>query len=214
MAVCYTQILSKETRKILAGEYSAAGTPLKPDRTLLLELKQAVSVVPAAAGADDGKIYNSSMKRSNYAMYFKVKNGLLVCAIADKYATVKEISKYFDDLLREYTAQYADSSTAHYEFDDRIRRVSDDFNKHSKVARGVEELEDAHHMLVENLDTLINRGESINNLKDLADKVNLETREMSRKVSQIKRNAQIEQYKVYAVVALVLIFIFYIFFIK
>lgn len=144
--------------------------------------------------------------------YLQYKGELLLCCITDKRISSQDISKFFQEINSAYNNTFADNTTPHYEFDDKIKQISDDFNKNKKVSRGVEELESAHNILVENLDTLINRGENINNLKDLADKVSFETKEMSRKVGQIKRNAQMEKYKIYAVIAIVIFIIFYFFF--
>lgn len=208
MSIYYTQILNTDARKILSGGYSAAGSPLKSDTSLLKELKQTISSVPL----EDEKIFTLASKSGDCVFYFRMQNGLLACAITDKRTGSKEATVYLNDLLAQYRLQFGDAAVPHYEFDDNIRDISDGFNKKLKVSKGVEELEDAHSALVENLDTLINRGENINNLKDLADKVNFETREMSRKVNQIKRNAQIEKYKIYGVVALIIFIIIYFFF--
>jgi uncharacterized protein (UPF0218 family) len=205
MTVYYTQILNKDSRKILSGDYSPAGVPLKTNKTLLYELKDAMKTV----SYDSEKIYSYNSQSGNYVFYFQFKSSYLLASITDKKTGAKDISRYFESLIGEYMSKHTDSGVISYEFDDSIRKLSDDYNKKHKLNKGVEELENAHNILVENLDTLVNRGENINNLKSMADKVNFETREMSRRVNQIKRNAQIEKYKIYGVIAVVLIIILY-----
>lgn len=205
MAIYYTQILNKDTRRILSGDYSSSGVLLKSDKALLYELKDAVKAV----SYDDEKIYSYNSRSGHYAFYFQFRGPYLLGCIADKKIGAQDVSRYFESLASEHMSRYADSGAPSYEFDDTVRKMSDDYNKRYKLDRSVEELESAHGVLVENLDTLVNRGENINSLKSMADKVNFETREMSRRVSQIKRNAQIEKYKIYGVIALVLIVILY-----
>lgn len=207
MSIYYTQILSKGTRKILTGSFSAAGEPLKPNKGLLVEMKNAMASIPV----DEQKTYSVHSQSKLGIFYFKVAEDIILSSIADNRTTSRMISKYFDEMLKEYTRRYSNNGSTHYEFDDAIKSLTDTFNKKSSIIASVEELESTHTALVENLDTLINRGENINSLKDLADKVGIETREMSRKVSRMKLSAQIEQYKVYGVLigALVLLLILY-----
>lgn len=210
MVVYYSQILNKKNKKLLSGEYSSTGAALKENKTLLIELKQVLS----AAALNEDKIYTFTSKSGDYTFFFKTSEILILAAIADSRFSSKDCSKYFADLSKEFLSKYSDVSIVHYEFDDSIKKISDVFNRRSNFIKGAEELESAHGVLVENLDSLINRGESINNLKDLADKVNFETREMSKRVSQMKRNAQFEQYKIYGIIGVVLLVIIYLFFFR
>lgn len=206
MAIYYSQILNSENKKILTGTFSLAGNPLKSSNEILLELKNAISNLP-----DQIKIFNLHSTKKSYIFYFKITKKLIISTIVDIRTTDKLISNYFDKVENEYLSTYNEVTNPHYEFDDKLKLIMDTFNKKYNMLLGVEELENTHSALVENLDTLINRGENINLLKDLADKVNYETKEMSRKVSKMKLNAQIEQYKIYGaiVVAIILLLFFY-----
>lgn len=208
MAIYYTQILNKETKKILSGSFSVAGDPLKASKELLMEMKNAITSIPT----DKSKIYSVHSTNRISTFYFKVTDSIIVSSIADNRTTNKVISRYFDEVLKEYAQRYSDNSSTHYEFDDTVKGITDAFNKKCSVLASVEELESTHTALVENLDTLINRGESINSLKDLADKVSMETREMSRKVSRMKLNAQVEQYKIYGVLVVILVLLLFLYF--
>lgn len=205
MAVYYAQILHVDSKKILTGSYSIVGDVIASDKNILKELRQAIRTVPS----DVGKICSVSESSGKYTFYFRVMSSVLVCALVDNKTAAGDVEKFFNNILTAYFEKYSDHTATHYEFDDAIRLLANTCNKQSKVARSVEELEHAHNVLVENLDTLVNRGENINNLKNMADKVNLETREMSRKVSQIKRQAQIEKYKIYAIFFIVILIILY-----
>lgn len=203
MAIYYTQILNPQTKKILTGAFSLAGTPLKPRTDILVDLKNTVASLPS-------REKTFSLHAHDTLFYFRVSD-ILLCSITDTRTTATVIAKYFDEVEGAFTARH-DTTQCHYEFDDTIKALTDRFNKRCSVLLGVEELETTHSALVENLDTLINRGENINTLKDLAERVNFETREMSRKVSQMKLNAKIEQYKIYAGVILAVIILMYLYF--
>jgi len=206
MAIYYTQILNPQSKKILTGSFSLAGVPIKSNTEILVELKNAISSLPSHHG-----VFNLHSRNKTYLFYFKVASEIIVSSIVDSRTTDKLITRYFEEIEREFRLKHSDFGSTHYEFDDRIKHLTDAFNKRYNVLLGAEELENTHTALVENLDTLINRGENINALKDLADRMNFETKEMSRKVTQMKLNARIEQYKIYAVVigALLLLLYFY-----
>lgn len=204
MAIYYTQILNKESKKILTGSFSLAGEPLKPNKSILVDLKQNISSLPPSQ-----KIFRLHSQDKAYLYFYKIINGLLISSIGDNRTTDKLISKYFEEVEKSYT--YTDNNTTHYDFDDKLKAITDNFNKKYKMLLGVEELENTHTSLVENLDKVIKRGENINNLQDLAEKVNFQTREMSRKVNRMKLNARFEAYKIYAAIVaaiFILVFIF------
>ncbi|ELA41019.1 uncharacterized protein VICG_01978 [Vittaforma corneae ATCC 50505] len=207
MAIYYTQILNSDSKKILAGSFSLAGDPLKPNKDLLIELKNAISSLPS-----QHKVFSLHSTKKTYLFYFKVARDMIMSSIVDSRTTDKLITRYFGDVEKEYTSRYSELRSPHYEFDDKLKSITDSFNKKYNMLLGAEELENTHTALVENLDTLINRGENINILKDLAEKVNLETREMSRKVSQMKLNARIEQYKVYGAIAIAIFLLLLLYF--
>lgn len=209
MAIYYTQILNPENKKILTGSFSLTGTPLKNNTELLVELKNAISSLPVHQ-----KIFSLHSRKNAYLFYFKITGEMVLSSIVDSRTTDKLITKYFGEIERAYKTEHSDFKTTHYEFDDKIKGITDSFNKKYNVLLGVEELENTHTAMVENLDTLINRGENINVLKDLADKVNFETKAMSKKVSQMKLNARIEQYKIYVIVGVVLLILLYFYFRK
>ncbi|KAI5148246.1 hypothetical protein ENBRE01_0206 [Enteropsectra breve] len=208
MAVLYTQIIASTTKKILSGSYSAVGSAIDGDTLVLKELKSTVS----NASPSSSNIYEHCYGKSNLVIYVYSKDGLTAAMICDKPTNKAELITFMHEVMNEYKRDFKDTTSAHYEFDENIRKISDGFNRHSGIKKGARELEEAHGILVENLDTLINRGENINVLKSLADKVNLETREISRKVNAIKRNAQMDKYKIYVMIALVLLFVFYLIF--
>lgn len=204
MAIYYTQILSKESRKILTGSFSLAGEPLKASKDLLLHLKKSIATLPLIQ-----KIFSLHSQDKSSLYFYKISTNLIIATIADIRTTDRLISKYFDEIEKAYT--FSDFSTPHYEFDDKLKAITDNFNKKYKMLLGVEELENTHTSLVENLDKVINRGENINNLKDLAEKVNFETREMSRRVNRMKLNAKMDEYKIYAIALIAVIFLVIIF---
>lgn len=208
MAIYYTQILSKNSKKILTASFSLAGVPLKPEKTLLFELKTAVSELPNIQ-----KVYSLNTSNKNLKFYFIISDKLLVSVIADTRTTDRIIQKYFDEVLNEYNKKYNNEDT-HYDFDDSLKVIMDGFNKKYNILIGVEELENTHSTLVENLDSLIKRKENINNLDLLAQRVNMETREISKKVSNMKFNTKLDQYKVYGVLLMIIILFVYFFFIR
>ena len=211
MTLYYAQIVEKNSKKILTGSYSSNGLPLRENKKLLHELKDILAV----ATAENDRIFTRTSNDNNYTLSLLYKGSLGACLICDRRDKPQEQAGFVGDLLGEYTNTYSDSSSAsHYDFDETVKRICDEFNKKSRLSRGVEELESAHSILVENLDTLINRGENLNSLKNLADKVNFEAREMSRKVAQIRRNAMIEKYKMYVGVGVVLLVLFYFLFLR
>ncbi|KAI5176347.1 hypothetical protein PAEPH01_2279, partial [Pancytospora epiphaga] len=203
--------LNETSKKILSGSYSGIGKAAKSETSLLRDLRQALGTVPPSS---DEKVFRLAEARGKYVFYFQKKSGLLICGITDKRTSPEEINACFKKILVEYFNRFKDITETHYDFDDNICNIQDEFNKGSRLSKGVEELEEAHGVLVENLGTLVNRGENLSNLESLADKVNFETREMSRKVSQMKRRAQMEKYKIYALLAFVLMIILYIFFLR
>lgn len=207
MAIYYTQILNTNTKKILTGCFSLDGSPLKTDKNMLLELKNAINSLPSREN-----VFSLHPTNKNILFYFKVSKNITLASISDSRTTDKLIKRYFDDLEREFLQKYSNYSDIHYEFDDKIKSMTDSFNKKCNMLLVVEELENTHSGLVENLDTLINRGENINNLRDLAEKVNLETREMSKRVSKMKMNAKIEQYMIYIIIISVLIVLLFFYF--
>lgn len=211
MAVYYAQLLSQDTKKILSGAYSANGQPLKDNKAILFELRD---VVRNAPGSTDNRIYTAASKHGNYLLCLQHGEGFIVGIVADRRVGVERLDRLVRRIIGDFLYKYKGDADTHYEYDEDIRRICDEYNKGAKLNRGVEELEEAHGVLVENLDVLMKRGENINNLKDLADKVSFETREMSRRVSQIRRNAQLEKYKVYGVLAVCFIIILYFFFYK
>lgn len=204
MAIYYTQILNKESKKILTGSFSLAGEPLKAEKELLLNLKKSISDIPL-----NQKIFSLHSENKSRLYFYKIASQLMITTIADGRTTDKLIGKYFDEIEKAYT--FTDYNTPHYEFDDRLKTITDNFNKKYKMLLGVEELENTHTSLVENLDKVINRGENINNLKNLAEKVNFETREMSRRVNQMKRNAKFDEYKLYLIVGIAIFLLIFVF---
>jgi len=208
MAIYYTQILNKSTRKILTGSFSLAGNPLKGNKEQLLELKNVISKLPI----NEQKIFSVHSSNKSIIFFFQVSEDIIIATIADGRTSNKIIAKYFAEVSGPYFKGYTDHRSIHYEFDETIKSITDSFNKKYNVLVSVEELENTHSALVENLDTLIKRGENIDNLNKLSDKISMEAREMSRKVSRMKINAKIEQYKIYGVITLVLVFLMYLYF--
>lgn len=208
MAIYYTQILNKETKKILTGSFSLAGSPLKGNKDLLLEIKDCISKIPT----EEQKTFSLHSSNRNIIFYFQISKNTLLASISDSRTSNKIISKYFDEISKPYFKSYSDHSAIHYEFDKSIKNITDAFNKKYNVLVSVEELENTHGALVENLDTLIKRGENIDNLSKLSDQISMEAREMSKKVTRMKINARIEQYKIYAVIAMVILIILYLYF--
>ncbi|KAM0681781.1 hypothetical protein GINT2_000298 [Glugoides intestinalis] len=207
MAIYYTQILNSESKKILTGCFSLAGLPLKTDRTILIELKNAIANLPMQL-----KTFSLHTSKTSNLLYFKVTKKITLASIVDNRTTDKLISKYFEEVESVFASKYIDLDITHYDFDDKLKSLTDTFNKKYNVLLGVEELENTHVTLVESLDTLINRGESIKGLSDLAERVNFETKEMSRKVSQMKRNAKIEQYKIYMAIVVAVFLLLFLYF--
>lgn len=203
MAIYFTQILNKETKRILTGTFSLAGLPLKSNQEkVLVDLKQTIPSIPL-----DKKIFCLHSQDKVYLFFYKITNNTLIASICDNRTTDRLISKYFDEIEKAFVPK--DYNAVQYDFDDKLKTITDNFNKKSKMLLGVEELETTHTQLVENLDKVIKRGENINNLQDLAEKVNFQTREMSKKVQRMKLNAQYERYKIHAIIAIViLLFIF------
>lgn len=210
MATYYTQILNRNNKKILTGNYSMAGTPLKGDRDLLIQMKNVISKLPT----NEEKIFSVHASSKAGMFFFQIVNELIIASIADARTSNKIIAKYFDEILKAYLKNYKDSNTPHYEFDDSIKNITDAFNKKFNLLTSVEELENTHSALVENLDTLINRGENISNLKELANKISMETQEMSKKVNKIKLKAKMDQYKIYAMIIAAIFLIIYLFFLR
>lgn len=211
MAVYYSQILNKQYKKILTATFSLAGNPLIQEKSILVELKNVVSELP-----NNEKIYSfhSSNKLINF--YFIVTDKFIVSAIADARTTDKIIQKYFDEVIKEYERKYGPNklNTPHYDFDDTLKQIIDAFNKKYNILVSVEELENTHTTLVENLDSLIKRRENINSLDMLAQRVSMETKQISKKVSDIKFNAQMEQYKIYGGLLVIFLLFIYFFFIR
>jgi Synaptobrevin len=206
MAIFYTQILNRNTSKILAD--SGSSDYINKDESILKELKQITSTVPG----DNAKIYNFKSKNKKHTFYFKNYGSLILSAVSDGKTAERILSRFLDEIARLYKEKYGNEDTPHYDFECTIKKNMSTTNKRADLLEGAEQLEDAHNILVENLDTLINRGENINNLKDMADKVNFESKEMSRKVSKMKFDAKMEQYKIYGVVIATILVLLYFFF--
>jgi len=291
MTVLYTQILNKTTKRILSGEFSAMGNSIREDKALLSELKEIIKQIPSDVSNRDvnrdsvmnnrdnvnnrdsslsnqssnKQIYEILSKNKRNKIYFIIQGEMIYVTICDKQTKPENIQKYFSMIQGRYQKEYQDD-ISHYEFDNRIREMSDEMNRHEKgdskggknggssaynegtdrdnaynegtdrdsaynegtdrdrdrnrnnensrndPSHHHKELNEVHNVLVENLDALINRGENINNLRDMTDRLNLETKEMSRKVNQIKRNAKFEQYKIYGVIFLVFVVFIWLFF--
>ncbi|KAI4291488.1 hypothetical protein PAPHI01_0762 [Pancytospora philotis] len=207
MTIYYTQILNAESKKILAGDYSGVGQALKSDKSHLKELRKAIFSVPGTAS----KIFTASDSTGKYVFYFRIDGAVLLCAMADKRTAAAQIEEYFDAVAARYAAAYSEHSTTHYEFDDALRQMADEHNKKPMVSRSAEALDSAHRVLIENLDTIINRGENIDHLKNQAFKMHAGAQELFAKSAEAKRRAQIERYKVYAVFAAILVLILYFF---
>lgn len=173
-----------------------------------MELKQAVVALPAGA---DRKLYSVSTRNGRYMMYFETIAELLFGLITEKKGTGNDIPGFIDQLNEEYTKKYSEYNRPHYEFEDKLKSICNERNKESKIHGSINELESVHSVLVKNLDSLINRGENINNLSALADKVNFETKELSMRANQIKLREQMERYKVYGVIGLIVLFVLYLF---
>lgn len=207
MAIYYAQLLNKDSKKILSGSFSTNGLLLKNNNQLLHELRKMI----LSSSYAENKIYSANACSGKYVLYVHYSGLLILSCIADKQVALLKFSQFSKMLTDVYNENYKDQNIVHYEFDDKIKELLDMFNKSHQNNLCVEELENAHNIIVENLDSLINRGENINNLRDLAEKVSFETKEMSRKVGQIKRRNQLEKYKIYGVFVFILLVIMYIF---
>lgn len=208
MILYYTQISNRDTKKILCDAFSNHGFAIKDNKILFFELKDLINAPKTVFD----KIYSANSKSGNCMLYSKHTTNLIVSCISDKQSNLKNVAKYFDLIIKSYHESYKDFLNVHYEFETTLEKLSNDFNRNLRMSNGIEELESAHNILVENLDSLINRGENINNLKDLADKVSFETKEMSKKVGEIRKNMRYEKYKSYIIVAIVVAIIILIFY--
>lgn len=208
MIIYYTEIYDNQTGKTLCSAFSSKGLILEENKMIFLELKGLMS----RSNNLSNEIYSANSKTNNLAIYCKHKNRLAVGCVADKDANVDKISEYINSIIINYEKSYDDTLNVHYEYEVRLVKMSNEFNKAYRMSAGIEELESAHNILVENLDSLINRGENISNLKYLAEKVSLETKEMSKKVGDMKMKMRMEKYKTFGIVGIVLLIMIYFFY--
>lgn len=222
MAVLYTQLLNINNKKILTGNHSTNGAFIQEDVEVFTELKH---LVAKALHSDNistlqtNKTYSKTSENGRFVFYIgalaSFDSQLCVACIADTKTTTKTISVFLDRLfsaVQDGKIKIVNINVACYQNDTVVKQLSDEFNKQERVLSTNEILESTHTSLVENLDNLIYRGESINNLKDMAHNLRQETDFMSKKVRQMRNREKFEQYKSYAVIAVILLLLFYFFF--
>ncbi len=96
-------------------------------------------------------------------------------------------------------------------FDLTLKQITDAYNKNEKIIESNLELHGVDAKLREGLDTLINRGENLDQLRSMAENLNFETKAMSRKAKEIKRKELMDQYKIYLGIIILIIMIYILF---
>ncbi|OQS55133.1 hypothetical protein EHP00_276 [Ecytonucleospora hepatopenaei] len=224
MAILYTQFLNVNNKKLLSGSCSTQGVFLQEDYELLTELKGLTS---KALHPDNilmlqtNKTYQKVSENSKFVFFIGVlplfESSLCVACIADTRSTEKTIAIYFQrlvDNILNNTIRITNINVSCYGNDEKIRSITDSFNKEERTLNTNEILETTHAKLVENLDNLIYRGDNINKLKTMSESLKYETQFMSKRVSEMKRREQMKKYQTYAIGGFILFLIIYFMFLR
>lgn len=191
MTIFYTILRDSTTNKILGSSLSPQSPQIS--KSILKELKDLSS-------SNEITKTNSSIDNTYFYIVCIYKN-IIFSIIVDRYEEDQNVTKYIYDLY----AHVSKSSSNLY--DDIIREKSDEFNK-DKTLRIVDETK---NILADSLNLVVHRGENVDNLSRLVNKLHIETKQMHTSIKNMNFNTFVSKYgfKI-GVVVFLLILLYYI----
>ena len=189
MTIFYTILRDSTTNKILGSSLSPQSPQLT--KSILKELKDFPNTK---------KITKTESRINNtYFFVICVYKNIIFSVIVDRYEEDSNVTKYIYDLY----AYVSKSSSVLY--DDLIREKSDEYNK-DKTLRIVDETK---NILADSLNLVVHRGENVDNLSRLVNKLNIETKQMHTSIKNMKFNTFISKYGFKVGVAIILLILLY-----
>jgi hypothetical protein len=211
MTILYTQILKLPGTQILACAFSRHGGEAERDRKVLVELRNVIQGIPDKSA---NKLYDYECVDGKYVFYIKILNRLAYAVISDKATSHETASKYIDSVGDLFLKVYSENEPRAYSgFEATLKSASNEFNSKSSYMEADAELKKTRDVCVKSLNKILKRGEMIDKLADLADKLKAASHQLNRSSRNMYFESIMSQYSMYAAVV-VFIFIFLYFILK
>ncbi|KAK1350547.1 putative synaptobrevin [Hamiltosporidium tvaerminnensis] len=208
MAILYTQLLKPSDLQILACSFSVHGRVLSSEKKILLELRNIIQKMPDRV---QNVLYD--YKYGDIAIfYIYIINDVIYALITDKNDDAESVMKYINRIYSLFTKFCVERGSKPYtSFEEVLRAQSDIFNSKSDVFETEEELKMAKDVCIQSLDKVFKRGEKIDNLLNLADRLKVAAQSLQRNTRRMYYQNLLEQYSLYIVFALIILLVFYFF---
>ncbi|KAM0676466.1 hypothetical protein GVAV_000433 [Gurleya vavrai] len=203
MTIMYTQILTLPDYKIKACSYSLHGESIQSDMKILQELRTVIQGIPDKTSP---KVYDYTCTNNLHTFFIKILNQTVISIITDNHTSSELASKFL------FNIEEKTNDTDNFVLEPILKEESDKFNSQSDFIEADLELSKTRNVCVESLNKIVQRGEMIDKLGDLADRLREASHGLSRKSRSMYYNDLMQQYSVYAVIFAVLFVIFYFFF--
>ncbi|KAM0687135.1 Vesicle-associated membrane protein, partial [Conglomerata obtusa] len=172
MTIMYTQILNLPNYKIDACSFSLHGESLSSNNKILSELRNVIQGIPDKSLP---KIYDYNCSDDNHTFYLKISNDKAYSIITDRH-TSNELATKFLGVVEE---QYND--TDNIVIEPILKKEADRYNAQNDYLEADLELSKTRNVCIESLNKIVQRGEMIDKLGDLADKLREASHGLSRR---------------------------------
>lgn len=190
MAILYTQFLSLPDYKIIRDAYSLQGSTIQSHTFLLKNLRTVIQNIP-------DKSLHKSYEYTHKDFRFFVKVSDKIIAIITDLTTNSEVAEMYMCSINPQ---------------EDLKKASDKFNSKHDYYEADIELKQTKSACVESLNQIVQRGEMIDKLGDLADKLREASYGLNKQSRNMYYKEMINQYFVWLVIVAIIFVIFYLFF--
>lgn len=202
MTILYTQILKLPEYKIISCSFSLHGEFLQTNNKILQELRNVIQGIPDKTNT---KIYDYVCTDKKHTFFMKIINDKVLSTVTDNHSSIELI----DDFMSNIEKQMQDTDIVNLE--PYLKTESDRYNADNNFLEANIELNKTKVVCVESLNKVVQRGEIIDHLDDLAIKL----REAGQRFSTTSRNMYyndlLTQYSIYVIIVVVLLILYYLF---
>ena len=205
MTILYSQIQSLPDLKILTGTFSIHGQYIEDSNLILKELQEVIKKTPSKTD----EFFNYKCNDNKSLFFIKIEKSLIYSCLTDTTTSEEVAIKYFTNISTIFTKIYTPLKSNYSGFNNELKESTNKFNKDSNYIEIGVNLEKTKEYCVLSLNQVMKRGENIEKMTVLADKLKFASDELKKRSSQMYLDTLVSQYGLYLVIVLVLFILFY-----